>query len=552
MYFIRTKYNNMANMCAGGEDILRRTVYWLLGIFVVLHGLLGTVSAAVDFKTDLGFGGYVVPGRCTPLRISIDGFKGSARVELEEMDQRRSIRTSCPIVASGERTNLEIPIYARETGSRYRIQLVKDDKVVTSTNVDTSQRIFPGHLILEYGLSPKTRQTLENILSPEEPVLVVGVEAADLPKTVPGYDGVSAVVIRDTGPVLNPSQIQALRVWLSGGGRLVVFAQRPFEDSLLFGLISEPMNPRESIEMGLGRIVALDNPLSSENIEGVQFWSKLLALKPFTESKRLSILSAFQRRKTHLIPHVFSWWIVLFFGAWVSGTILIRRFQQRASLGLLVLFVVMTLISIPLARGLAREWHRGTHIHLRVLALPDGDGLFFEKHIRTRRRGVWRGMMGYRPSPWQTVIAQRYGGGVIGEGRHGHVVWNHRVRAPQQLNLPTEEGLHGVGWMPFSIKGNEEKIQAFLVGSLAAGIWEKGQCQVLQRNEDGSTMWVSSSDLPKMLQEEADWYESLTTFDSERRWVFGYGVIPEFDLSVQRSSATEGFWAIPIDGGEEQ
>lgn len=99
---------------------------------------------------------------------------------------------------------------------------------------------------------PRPRDTLEN-----SSVEIVTVAAADLPERWTDWTFADAVVWLDADPAdaRDPAQVEALRLWVAGGGRLVVSSNNP--DHLLAGAL-RPLLPAEIGRRGSVESIDLD------------------------------------------------------------------------------------------------------------------------------------------------------------------------------------------------------------------------------------------------------------------------------------------------------
>src|SRR5690554_253887 len=149
-------------------------------------------AAGVVLTVTVGYEGYVVPGRWTPLEIEVTG-------AMDGWVQIARLQKGLPAVTEDYRCRVEdstrrllIPVFAEETGSRLEIRLIEDGEVLGRVELDLLEKVFPGHLILTVNLPARDQHTVGPALSPthgHEPVLVIPVEFSALSGSALAYDG---------------------------------------------------------------------------------------------------------------------------------------------------------------------------------------------------------------------------------------------------------------------------------------------------------------------------------------------------------------------------
>ncbi len=506
----------------------------------VLLGLAARpgLAAGALLSADLGFGGYVVPGRWMPLAVTISGASESARVEIVRGGERPggTVVESLPCPPPGGGNRVEYPVFAEETGSAVTVRLVAGDQILASQSFQTSAKVFPGHLVLAVALPAAAQQALGRILLPGEPVLAVERSLAELPSIPFGYDGVSGLVMADPGPVLNPAQTKSIRAWLAGGGRLVLCAARPGADSLaaLFLPVDRPAagaGPM-AVRLGLGRLVLVEREPSAL---GLEEWRRLLSFPPYAQDVRLTASRCFPRGQTPQasipgLPRVYLWIL----GGW-AGTFLVLGLLPRRK-GLICLFLLTIIVAcaaVPAGTWLMRAWRRGVATRTRAVILPEDGGILIGTRVELIKAGAWE-LHGVQGSPWGATISLGQDRGFLSP-RSG-LLWRHHAPvSPYVVQSAGPAYLNLAGWTPplppdDPLETREPKV-----------LWDG---KMWRRYRDGGGQ--DREQCPAWLRGESDWLAALAKLAPGCQWLIGQGRLPGLELAVQGSPGGEACWAEPI------
>ena len=492
-------------------------------------------------RAELGFGGYVVPGRWMPLVVTVSGAVESARVEViheEEGPAGKAVESlPCPPPGGGNR--VEYPLFAAATGSAVLVRLVAGDQILAKQHLRTDVKVFPGHLVLAVGLPAVTQQALGQILLPAEPVLAVERGLAELPNIPLGYDGVSGLVMADPGPVLNPAQTKSIRAWLAGGGRLVICAARPGAEGLAASFLPADrpaVAGTQEVPLGFGRLVLVDNQPSELSLAE---WRRFLPLPPYAQALRITASRFFAGRDSlrAQIPSLARGYLWLL-GGWAAASLGLCLLARRKGLVLLlVLTVIATSAAVPAGSWYMRTWRRGAVVRTRAIILPQGGGLLVNTGIELARAGRWR-MTGTQASPWGvTIDLQGEGQGRLAPRSKPPLIWRHHVPTPSHVaRLTGSTGLSLAGWLP-PLPGPG----GLPPTSREQVLWDGKSWQPGRR---GGRMGMEQC--PAWLRGESDWLAALAALAPGSQWLIGYGSLPGLTLAIQGGAENEAYWAKPL------
>lgn len=339
-----------------------------------------------QYEIKYGFGGYSVPGYWAPLYIKINQNIKSGRIEIERKNNSNIF--SKEIFPCSKNNTIECPVLFDENIASIVIRLYSYNELLIERTINIDEKIFPGHIILTNGMNSMIQQSIARSLFPEEPVQVISINLEDLPTVGINYDCVTALVISDPGILLNPSQLNALKYWISGGGQIVVFDLLSESNTILNKLGGEVLssNKYKVIGSGYGKIFGFNEDAESSDIGFKSSeWQKLLELKPYGQNPRLTASKILKSEenivrvkfnysflRTIILICTFSWAIMFF---------LILFFKKKNILILSIFTIISFIIFIPFGNVLKKKWQGGSAYHNRMIILPGNNGFLINSRI---------------------------------------------------------------------------------------------------------------------------------------------------------------------------
>lgn len=520
---------------AGGMTAVRSVV---AGLLIVL-GLAasGRPAMAAKVRTELGFAGYVVPGCWVPLRLAVSGGDGWT-VEIAGPGYVNQYR-----VRPGER--LECPVRFGEDDDRLEMRLLADGSVIARQILRPGQS-FPGHLVLTYGLPGEAQRAVEGALQPAEPMRAAAVEPERLPGVALDYDGVTAVILEDPGPILSPAQVRAMRAWLAGGGRLTLVAPRPGEEGLLSQVLPEAVNGGDpssaALPAGLGYVALLP-----EAPRDPGRWREILELTPYAQSFRLSPSRAFKQDEPFEKPLAPALpkepAIVLAVWASLAG-ILGAAARRRPLLSFLIFTAAAGAAAFPLGRRLDARWQRGIGVQARAVVLPGGGGILAEYGLTPPAPGPFRANA-LRSPDWGARLAL----GAAGTGIYGGKEPTLRWRQGRTVFVSAADNGRLAGYLPAAggaIWRGGLPEPAGALGSVRQFVYWDGRSW--RQRDERTRAWHRVSGFPDWLHGEEHWLAWLFQRLPGVGWLVGRGSPPGLRLAVQGGTRGEYCWALPLIG----
>ncbi len=501
----------------------------------------------IQLETQIGYGGYVFPGKWVPLKIKLSGKETASEIEVVRLlDQRQySVERFSSLINN----QIECPVYLNEAISGLKVRLNKNSHYLAEQTINIQAKTFPGHLVLVVNLSPKVQQAIENSLLPSEPVLVITSNFNELPALGLDYDAVSGLVITDPGPVLNPGQIQALRIWLSSGGKMVINAAHPQNESIIKTLVPDNqrsgISDKDVIKIGWGKITIFRSDINEMEKENIS-WKSILDLEPykpgvgFTIGKFLSLPdSRFFKEMGSLSVNYLKTTLII----WALICLLIVLFIKRRYLLYLFLFSILFIIAaFPLGSWLDSTWQRGAGVYCRALVLPDSGGILINSITQIVPNELQTYIQNFG-SPWGVTISSRNDYGQIRPGIYSS--WNHQTNIPAYtIRSATDKMLDLVGWIPAPL------FEPSNINFSNVLLWKENQWWFRTNDSSGQPYWEKSAKLPKWLQREIGWLKRLQRLTPEKIWLVGQGSLPEVEIKLQNGIHRQLFWVIPL-GTEE-
>ncbi len=517
-------------------------------------------GAEVNLRTRFGFNGYAVPGTLMPMSVEINRTIVNGRLEIVSPGESGSysIIDSFPIHNS---KRIETSVFVNENINDLRIRLISGKQVLLNTKLNSKVKLFPGNLILAIKVTASAQQFIERALLPIEPVLVVPTQVTDLPGVALNYDGISGLVLSDPGSVLKPLQVQALKVWLTGGGRMVLGSVRSGNDSLLSMLAIDPEKSEQSFyPIGFGGITVLPSGFNDSKQNDFN-WQGILNLKPYTETSRLMINRLFPDFKANSssdsseLSSKAASYLALVLILWViSGLIITILTKHNRILFLIGASLLWTVAAFPIGNWLAGVWHRGAEIHTRHIILPKAGCVLTDVKVRFNRSMSGK-TINFKSSPWggKVSIGEVSYGTVKTKSKSKNFTWSHRLNQAKTIVKSAGPGWVCIsGWFPLETyyKGifNEVDFARNLGNDSDTVIWDGKHFY-----RSWAFQAASSSDeitqIPYWLCEEHEWLNKLHRFSPETVWLIGYGHLSDIIIKFENSVYSGELWALPLPEG---
>ena len=515
----------------------------LIAILVAINVVIPVQAARVELSARVGFGGYVVPGRWTPLRLELSGETSAGRIEIHRQDRsRRPVIETFELSATGKEINIECPVYSGETGSRLRVKWLDGGTLLAEATVDTAERIFPGHLLLTVDVPPSVERAIENSLGEQEPLLTVSVTLNELPQSAMGYDGVSAIVMTDPGPLLNPAQLRAVRSWLAGGGQLVLSGPRPGDSGLISTILPEiPMSPKTS--WGLGKVIIIEN----FNVEPKEAWKGIVELEPFVTTYRLtpSQLLFDEGSQAPFLPKS-PWLPGLFVVVWAIVGFGLGQMRRQSLRWWLLFLLIASISAFTYGQWLAGRWYKGASVETRVVYLPGTNGMYFNSRINPLRKGRWVGM-DYQPLPWGIAVDSAWNEtGILSPGKDTPLYWHHNTVQSRWHALAGADGGMILQGCMANVSYTPETVADSLVQSALAVAWWDGEQWLIPGEDQSNEGWRISKEAPEWFVEQSQWFERIQQISTKQGWLVGYGALPQASWCVQNISVEPVWWFMPV------
>jgi len=336
---------------------MKKTAVW---VAVLLLWLTPLAFAQASWTAELGMGTALTPGAWAPLWIfAPDSEPWTLEIRSLSASGRETARVKTAYLTGGTH---EQPVYLAAGTQALSLRFLSQGLLRQEMTLSLAGRDFPGHLIGVSGLPASVQYALAQVLLPVEPVRVVSIPPSRWPSSPLSFGGVSALVLKDPGPVLAPAQLRALQAWIASGGRLVIVEELPASRSLLSQV--------GTVE-GWGRVRGAKAMPASDS------WREALALAPYEQTNRLG--SDFEPRAANLPPvgRPDPPAAVTFLVIWAALGILILVLRRKAGPGgLLVWASVCSLAAGGLWASGSLAWDRGSTVHGREVVLPGDLGRF--------------------------------------------------------------------------------------------------------------------------------------------------------------------------------
>lgn len=542
---------------------MKKILTILIAISSFLLSTQPGLGAEVYLSARVGFGGYVVPGALTPVLVDINRTVTGGRLEIISPSDTGafSIIDSFPVQNS---KRIEASIYINENVNGLKIRLISGEQILVETGLNPEPKIFPGNLILAVKVPASTQHVIECALLPKEPVLVTPVQLGELPGTALNYDGVSGLALTDPGPVLSPAQVQALKAWLAGGGRMVLGAARSNRDSLLSALgIDSEDSDRSFYQIGFGGITTLRREFNDLKLNANE-WQGLLNLGPFTTISWPRVNGLFPKLKANSSidsrrePSKAASYLTMILILWIISGLAIVIPAKRSRVSLLICFTLLwTIAAFPIGNWLAGFWNRGAEIHSRTIIFPESGWML--TNVKVQLTSLNKGKTEYfKSSPWGgRVSLGKDNHGIIEAGsRSREFVWEHRLSFSQAaVKIAGPGWVNASAWFPLKRKysGKIGEITALktMFGQETV-VWDGKEFYMSQGFSLPGKQGEKIEQIPDWLQEENEWLTILNRFNPGSPWLIGHGSLPDIDFKIENNGYSESLWALPLSKGAQK
>ncbi len=535
----------------------------LVILITVIFSLLSAkpgIGAEVYLRISVGFGGYVVPGALMPVLVEINQTVAAGRLEIINPGEAGafSIIDSFPVENS---KRVEASVFINENVNGLKIKLISGEEILVETGLNPEAKIFPGNLVLAVKVPASEQHAIERALLPNEPVLVAPVRIGDLPGTALNYDGVSGLALTDPGPVLTPAQVQALKVWLAGGGRMVLGAVRPGQDSLLSALgIDLEDSEQNFFQFGFGGITLLRHEFNDLK-QGAKEWQGLLNLEPFTKKSRLMVNGLFPEFKTNLAkglkrePSKTASYLAMILILWlITGLAIVIPVKRRRMSLLLCFSLLWITAAFPIGNWLAGIWNRGAEVQIRTIIFPEHGWMLTD--ARVRLESLSGGKTEYlKSSPWggRVLLGNGNLGTVRVKNQPNEFLWEHSLSSPQAVPKTAGPGWVNLnGWFPIKrqYSGKSSAISVFKTGfSSEAVVWDGQNLYTARDFPQSSGQGEKIEQIPEWLREENEWLSKLNQFNPGSFWLIGCGSLSDIAFKIDNNDFRGGLWALPLSKG---
>jgi hypothetical protein len=465
---------------------------------------------------------------------------------------------------------VECPIMIDDSVDSVQVRLMAGEDVVAERSVHAWGTVFPGHIILACGQSPRSEQALGKVLFPLEPVQVVSLAATELPSVGLDYDSVGAVAMDDPGHALTPSQREALLSWLSGGGSLALTDVKPSGSSLLDALgiprrAGIETSDGAAVSFGLGRVFASRRESAAFFRDGgSSAWREALDLQPYESTQRLDYSHVFSREEPMAgkpSGTAWSWWLVIPFALWAGGAIAVALLKSGRYAPLLAYSAASLVLAVGGGFALDRSWQRGCRLVSRAVVLPEAGGVLLDASasLNTPRKDDYEDVFDVPRD-----VSFNFDRTESGRLRSvGPCEWRHGAWKTYFAMRNTRAGTFSLGAaLPASIlAGADASIRAF---SFEAGkprlTTERNVKRLAYLSDDGerwwdyeaaTETWRESGQIPAWLGVDGLWVLRAQGCIGQRGLLVGVEAVPELNLSMQGQPVAKLLWVAPIGPGRE-
>jgi hypothetical protein len=212
-----------------GSPIGRLLLALMIGVSVMLGAAAPTRAADVTLEATAMLGGHVRPGAWAAVVVRVRNSGPAIEGELRVRSSQQGVSRFGVAVHLAPDAEQEHILYVQPPlfGSRLSVEMVSGETQVAAIDVpikshDTYSPIIVVVAERPEGFSRDVGQAVANPNIPSNPS-VISLRASDLPPRVEAWSAIDRLVWQDVDfGTLSDDQLNALRVWVGAGGRLVI------------------------------------------------------------------------------------------------------------------------------------------------------------------------------------------------------------------------------------------------------------------------------------------------------------------------------------------
>jgi hypothetical protein len=203
--------------------VLYRHGLLAMPVVLLLVSLAYAAPSPLDLQAELGFGGWIVPGAWTPLRVEIttrEAIDGELVVGTGAASGQQSLWRHPLQLSAGARQRIDLDVIIGDPRRPVVLSVHRRGVTLVSTRMmTTALRATEGIVIA----LTDDAAGLEVVASLPRGLRPAYLREAQLPRRWQDYEGVALVVVRDLiDNRLLPAQREALIHWVGQGGRVLV------------------------------------------------------------------------------------------------------------------------------------------------------------------------------------------------------------------------------------------------------------------------------------------------------------------------------------------
>jgi len=518
--------------------------FFMYGFFSVFSQ---TRTESQNWLLSFGYEGYSFAGSWVPLFLTLKDPIPEGRLEIVRGDEKQaSSIESWQLTHSGQ---YEFPVFIDEKVPSLNVKMYSAGMLLAEQTFHPADRLFSGHTLLVSAIPATVRLSLSRMLYPGEPVLVLPVLPQSLPASALSYDAVTALVLSDPGPVLNPPQIIAMGEWLALGGSLVLLDPLKGNSSILEQLNSYyPLTGTDNErELGLGTVhLVYTETVGQKTLADGNFWKDKLGIVSFRLSHRLRPGLVFGKRfdvfqdesaqtpLNNFIAYLVVSWIVLLAGC---GLFLKKR-RLSAGIGIICLLSLFIFFQKSQISGV---WTRGISMHIRELILPQNGGTLESLNLYTQDTGAspvfLRNASPYA-SDFSFISSNIQDNGNLRFSPNPFIEWFHRGSgAGLVFDSFDSRTLRLTGFLPVLPDGKKNtEVLAKLRRENGIAVW--------QIPGDGGS-WKESANPPTEITQDLDWILHVSDAMPGLEWRVGIDEVSGNTLNGIKRTGLKSLWLMP-------
>lgn len=519
--------------------------FFCLGIFINCYSQTGSDSQ--NWHLSFGHEGYAFPGSWVPLYLTLKEPVPEGRLVLVRgEDTKDTSGESWELTHSGQ---FEFPVFIDEKVPSFTVKIYSSGILLAEQTFHPTERLFSGHAILASAIPATVRLSLSRMLYPGEPVLVLPVVPQRLPVSALSYDAITALVLSDPGPVLNPPQVTAMGEWIALGGTVILMDPLKGNSSMLGQLSSRfTLTGSESMrQLGLGTIQLVDTEtLDRKTLADGNFWKKTLNIASIAQTHRLrpglvfgKRFDVFQKESAEDPLNAFIVYIVVFWIIVIAGC---GFFLKKRKISFAIGIIILLSIFIALQKNTIQEsWNRGISMHIRELILPQNYGTLASINLYVQEPGDVS-IFFRKSSPFTSAFSfaspDSADQGIIRFSDTPFITWFHAgVSAGMLLDSSDARTLRLTGFLPsLPGSGNERK-------TLAKLRRVEGNEQWLIPMDDGT--WKEIVGAPPEIANDADWILHVSEAAPDSDWLVGFEAEERYAFGGRKWTGADALWITP-------